>query len=111
MKISYLTFWSAKSGESQAEAYDANFEEVRIVDEMGWDTVWAGGVPLGSMVPHTLMLAAAIAARTSQIKIGTAVHLPGLKAAEEEFTTEVKAGGSFLHKPTWGLGREIRLGF
>ena len=98
MKISYLEFWTTKPGESHTQAYDASFEEIRALDEGGWDTVWSGGVPLRTMVPDTLLLAAAIAARTSRIKIGTAVHLPGLKAPGEEFTTEVKAGGSPINR-------------
>jgi alkanesulfonate monooxygenase SsuD/methylene tetrahydromethanopterin reductase-like flavin-dependent oxidoreductase (luciferase family) len=98
MKISYLAFWTTNDGESHAQAYDASFEEIRVLDEAGWDTVWSGGVPLRTMVPDTLLLAAAIAARTSRIKIGTAVHLPGLKAPGEEFTTDVKAGGSPINR-------------
>ena len=73
-------------------------KRIRVLDEAGWDTVWSGGVPLRTLVPDTLLLAAAIAARTSRIKIGTAVHLPGLKAPGEEFTTEVKAGGSPINR-------------
>ena len=98
MKISYLAFWITKPGESQAQAYDASFDEIRALDEAGWETVWSGGVPLRTMVPNTLLLAAAIAARTSRIKIGTAVHLPGLKAPGEEFTTEIEAGGSPINR-------------
>ena len=50
MKISYLAFWTTYRGESQAQAYDASFEEIRALDEAGWDTVWSGGVPLRTMV-------------------------------------------------------------
>ena len=98
MKISYLQFWITNPGESHAQAYDASFEEIRALDEAGWDTVWSGGVPLRTMVPDTLLLAAAIAAHTNRIKIGTAVHLPGLKAPGEEFTTDVEAGGSAINR-------------
>ena len=98
MKISYLQFWVSMQGESHTQTYDASFEEIRALDESGWDTVWSGGVPLRTMVPDTLLLAAAIAARTSRIKIGTAVHLPGLKARGEEFTTDIKEGGSPINR-------------
>ena len=98
MKISYLQFWVTMQGESHTQTYDASLEEIRVLDESGWDTVWSGGVPLRTLVPDTLLLAAAIAARTSRIKIGTAVHLPGLKAPGEEFTTDVKAGGSPINR-------------
>ena len=98
MKMSYLAFWTRMDDESEAQAYDASFEEIRAMDEAGWDTVWSGGVPLRTMVPSILLLAAAIAARTHRIKIGTAVHLPGLKAPSEEFTTKVKEGGSPINR-------------
>ncbi len=98
MRISYLNFWTAKGEESQAEAYHANLEEVISLDNTGWDTVWAGGVPIMGMIPDCLLLSAAIATRTNQIKIGTAVHLPGLKAPDEEFTSEVKEGGSSINR-------------
>ena len=45
MDISYITFWAAKPGESQQECFDANFNEVSAVEEMGWDGVWMGGFP------------------------------------------------------------------
>ena len=98
MKISYLQFWVSMQGESHTQTYDASFEEIRALDEAGWDTVWSGGVPLRTMVPDTLLLAASIAARTTRIKIGTAVHLPGLKAPGEGFTTDIKEGGSPINR-------------
>ena len=74
MDFGFLSFWTAKLNESQAEGAVANFKEIEALDEMGWDSVWVGGVPLGSNVSHPLVLASAIAARTRQIKIGTAVQ-------------------------------------
>ena len=55
-------------------------------------------MPLRTIVPDTLLLAASIAARTTRIKIGTAVHLPGLKAPGEGFTTDIKEGGSPINR-------------
>ena len=98
MKISYLAFWITNPGESEADVYDGSFDEIRMLDEAGWDTVWSGGVPLRTMVPNTLLLAAAIAACTKRIKIGTAVHLPGLKFDGEMFTTDVSDGGSDINR-------------
>ena len=96
MDISLISFWSAKPGESQEETFAANFSEVSAVDEMGWDAVWIGGTALGGVNPQPFALVSAIAARTSRIKIGTAVHLPGLKAPGERFVTEVAPGASII---------------
>jgi alkanesulfonate monooxygenase SsuD/methylene tetrahydromethanopterin reductase-like flavin-dependent oxidoreductase (luciferase family) len=96
MDIGYLTFWGAKSGESITEGYAANLEEVAAADEIGMDSVWVGGVPLGGIQP--LQIAPAIAARTRRIRIGTAVHLPHLRAPDEKFETEVTEGGSGIDR-------------
>ena len=105
MRISYLSFWTAKDDESQAEAYDANLKEILSLDGMGWDSVWLGGVPLMGMLPDPLLLCAAIAARTEEIKIGTAVHLPGLKTASSELTADIKEGGSTINRRGTTLDR------
>ena len=100
MDIGYITFWAAPPGESQEECFAANFNAVDAVDEMGWDTVWIGGVPSvhGGNDPHPLVLASAIATRTRRIKIGAAVHLPGLKAPGERFVSEVRQGASTIDR-------------
>ena len=98
MNFGFLSFWTAKLNESQAEGAVANYKEIEALDELGWDSVWVGGVPLGSNVSHPLVLASAIAARTSRVKIGTAVHLPGLKAPGEEYEKEVAKGGSTIER-------------
>lgn len=98
MEFGLLTFWGARSGEAQSEAFAENFNEVSEADQMGWDSVWVGGVPLGGMVSQHLVLANAIAARTNKIRIGTAVHIPGLKAPGEEFEAEVPKGGSTIDR-------------
>ena len=98
MDISLISFWSAMPGESQGECFAANFNEVNAADEMGWDGVWIGGVPLGGMDSQPLVLCSAIAAGTSRIKIGTAVHLPGLKAPGERFVAEVPEGASTIDR-------------
>ena len=98
MDIGLLTFWAAKPGESQGECFAASFKEIVCADEMGWDTVWTGGVPLGGNVPHPLLMACAIAGRTRRIKIGTAVHLPHLRAPGETFTTDVPQGASTIDR-------------
>ena len=98
MDISLISFWGAKPDESQGESYAANFKEVSAADEMGFDAFWSGAVPLGSMNSHPLFLASAIAARTRRIKIGTAVHLPNLRAPGERFSTDVPEGASTINR-------------
>ena len=66
----------------EAEAYTKNFEQVDAVEEMGWDYIWLGGGHFSRqsrMDPQVLMLAAVIAARTSNIKIGSSIHRPLMK--------------------------------
>ena len=96
MDIGFLTFWGPKQGESITEGYANNLKEVSAADEIGWDTVWVGGVPLGGVNPMTI--APAIAARTRRIRIGTAVHLPHLRAPGEKFETKVREGGSRIDR-------------
>jgi len=96
--IGLLTFCAAKPGESPEECYAATFDEIVCADEMGWDTVWTGGVPLRGNVSHPLLMAAAIAGRTRRIRIGTAVHLPHLRAPGEQFTTDVPEGASRIDR-------------
>ena len=96
MDIGYLTFWGAKPDESITEGYAANLKEVAAADEIGMDSVWVGGVPLGGIQP--LQIAPAIGAVTRRIRIGTAVHLPHLRAPGEKFETEVVEGGSRIDR-------------
>ena len=100
MDISFITFWSGSPGESNGESFAANLNDVSALDETGWDGVWLGGVPSvhGGNDPHPLVLASAVAALTSRIKIGTAVHLPGLKALGERFVSEVRQGASTIDR-------------
>ena len=96
MDIGFLTFWGAKPGESLAQGYANDLDKIVAADEMGWDAVWAGGTPLGGSNP--LLMSCGVAARTRRIRIGTAVHLPHLRAPEEEFTTDVPEGASRIDR-------------
>ena len=98
MDIGLLTFCARKPGESQEACYAATFNEIVCADEMGWDSVWTGGVPLRGNVSHPLLMAAAIAGRTRRIRIGTAVHLPHLRAPDERYTTDVPDGASRIDR-------------
>ncbi|MDA1127904.1 MAG: LLM class flavin-dependent oxidoreductase [Chloroflexi bacterium] len=73
----------------ESEAYTKNFEQVDAVEAMGWDYIWLGGGHFSrqaSMDPQVLMLAAVIAARTKNIKIGSSIHRPLMKLPGEELS-------------------------
>ena len=70
----------------EEEAYTKNYEEIDAVESMGWDYIWLGGGHFSkqaSMDPQVLMLAAVIAERTKNIKIGSSIHRPMMKLAGE----------------------------
>lgn len=73
----------------EADAYTKNFEQVDAVEEMGWDYICLGGGHFSkqaSMDHQVLMLAAVIAERTKNIKIGSSIHRPLMKLDEEELS-------------------------
>ncbi len=73
----------------ESEAYTKNFEQVDAVEAMGWDYIWLGGGHFSkqaSMDPQVLMLAAVIAERTKNIKIGSSIHRPLMKLPGEELS-------------------------
>ncbi|MDE0823786.1 MAG: LLM class flavin-dependent oxidoreductase [Dehalococcoidia bacterium] len=73
----------------ESEAYTKNFEQVDAVESMGWDYIWFGGSHFSkqaSMDPQVLMLAAVVAARTKNIKIGSSIHRPLMKLPGEELS-------------------------
>jgi alkanesulfonate monooxygenase SsuD/methylene tetrahydromethanopterin reductase-like flavin-dependent oxidoreductase (luciferase family) len=79
-----------KGGELlESEAYTKNFEQVDFIESMGWDYIWLGGGHFStqaSMDPQVLMLAAVIAARTKNIRIGSSIHRPLMKLTGEELS-------------------------
>ena len=73
----------------ESEAYTKNFEQVDFIESMGWDYIWLGGGHFStqaSMDPQVLMLAAVIAARTKNLRIGSSIHRPLMKLAGEELS-------------------------
>jgi len=100
-------FLSAKS-RSQAEAFAQSFAQIEAAEEWGLDVVWLAEIhmnPTRSLLSAPLTVASAIAARTSRIKIGTAVQiLPlghPLRLAEETATIDQISGGRLI----FGVGR------
>ncbi|MCH2513610.1 MAG: hypothetical protein DSY78_11775 [Chloroflexi bacterium] len=73
----------------ESEAYVKNFEQVDFIESAGWDYIWLGGGHFStqaSMDPQVLMLAAVIAARTKNIRIGSSIHRPLMKLTGEELS-------------------------
>jgi alkanesulfonate monooxygenase SsuD/methylene tetrahydromethanopterin reductase-like flavin-dependent oxidoreductase (luciferase family) len=84
------------------EYYAECLDEVALADRLGLDAVWLSEHHLtdDGMTPAPLVLAAAIAARTSRIRIGTSVlvlplHHP-LRVAEEAAVVDLLSGGRLV---------------
>ena len=100
-------FWSTRAS-SQPEAFAHSFAEIAAAEEWGLDAVWLAEIhmnPTRALVTAPLIVASAIAARTSRIKIGTAVQiLPlghPLRLAEETATIDQISNGRLI----FGIGR------
>ncbi len=98
--------WSR--GCTETEAFDLSFEEVDAAERWGLDVMWLAelrAAPTRSVLSAPLNVATAIAARTSRMKIGTAVQvLPlchPLRIAEEAATVDQISHGRLI----FGIGR------
>jgi alkanesulfonate monooxygenase SsuD/methylene tetrahydromethanopterin reductase-like flavin-dependent oxidoreductase (luciferase family) len=98
--------WSP--GQSEAAAFRQSFEQVDAAEAWGLDAMWLAELhiaPYRSVLAAPLAIAAAIAARTSRMKIGTAVQvLPlchPLRLAEEAATVDHISQGRLI----FGVGR------
>jgi len=96
------------SGTSEAQAFENAFELVDVAERWGLDAVWLAELhfsPKRSVLASPMLLAGAIGARTSKIKIGTAVQiLPlchPLQLAEEAATVDHISHGRLI----FGVGR------
>ncbi len=74
-----------RPGQSEAEAFATAFEQVDAAERWGLDAIWLAEIhmaPERSVCAAPLTIASAIAARTSNIKIGLGVQvLPLVPAA------------------------------
>ena len=93
---------------TQTEAFAQSFAQIEAAENWGLDVVWLAEIhmnPSRSLLTAPLTVAAAIAARTNRIKIGTAVQiLPlghPLRLAEETATIDQISGGRLI----FGVGR------
>ena len=95
-------------GFSQADAFDRSFEQIDAAERWGLDVMWLAelhAAPTRSVLAAPLTLAAAIAARTTRMKIGTAVQVLPLchpmRLAEEVATVDQISRGRLI----FGVGR------
>ena len=92
----------------QSAAFDQALAEIQAAEEYGLDAVWLAelhGAPERSVLSAPMMLASAIGASTSRVKIGIAVQvLPlshPLRLAEEAATVDQISHGRLIY----GIGR------
>jgi len=95
-------------GDAHTEAFANGFAEIDAAERMGLDVVWLGELhmdPTRSVLSAPLTVASAVAARTTRIKIGTAVQVLPLghpvRIAEEAATVDQISGGRLI----FGVGR------
>src|SRR5512144_1795531 len=95
-------------GLSEREVFDCSFEQIDAAERWGLDVMWLAelhAAPTRSVLAAPLTLAAAIAARTKRMKIGTAVQVLPLchpmRLAEEVATVDQLSKGRLI----FGVGR------
>ena len=100
------------SGISNAEIYAETLEHIEAMEALGFDVVWLTEHHFidDSYLPATLTMAAAVAARTERVTIGTAVlllplHDP-LHVAEEAAVVDLLSGGRL--RLGLGLGYKLQ---
>src|SRR5438128_4051243 len=96
------------TAKGDSAAFDRALDEVETAERVGLDAIWLAelhGAPERSVLSAPMMVASAIAARTSTIKIGIAVQvLPlshPLRLAEEAATIDQISHGRLIY----GIGR------
>jgi alkanesulfonate monooxygenase SsuD/methylene tetrahydromethanopterin reductase-like flavin-dependent oxidoreductase (luciferase family) len=108
MKVGVLQFfsWPGRHGPLD-EVYSRALERIEIMDRGGFDAVWLAEhhFTTFSVCPSVHMLGVLAAARTKQLRIGTAVSLAALyhplRLAEEVALLDMLSGG----RVNWGAGR------
>jgi alkanesulfonate monooxygenase SsuD/methylene tetrahydromethanopterin reductase-like flavin-dependent oxidoreductase (luciferase family) len=108
MEFGLMLEFQPAASSVEADGFAQSLEQVDIAEKLGLDVVWLADlhfVPQLSVLSSPLIVAAAIAARTSRIRIGTAVQvLPlyhPLRLAEDVATVDHLSRGRFI----FGVGR------
>jgi alkanesulfonate monooxygenase SsuD/methylene tetrahydromethanopterin reductase-like flavin-dependent oxidoreductase (luciferase family) len=108
MEFGMFHEFQALPGENPAQSFANSFAQVDAAERWGLDAMWLAELhfaPERSVLASPLILAAAIAARTERMKIGTAVQvLPlchPLRLAEEVATVDQLSRGRLI----FGVGR------
>lgn len=112
MKVGVLQFFSWPERRVALETvYKRALERIEIMDRTGFDAVWLAEHHFStfSVCPSVHMMGTMAAARTSRLRIGTAVSLAALyhplRLAEEVALLDVLSGG----RVNWGAGRGFSL--
>jgi alkanesulfonate monooxygenase SsuD/methylene tetrahydromethanopterin reductase-like flavin-dependent oxidoreductase (luciferase family) len=108
MKVGVLQFFGWRDRSIPLEdVYERALARIEIMDRTGYDAVWLAEHHFTgySVCPSVHVMAAHIAARTTNLRIGTAVTLAAfyhpLRIAEEVALLDVLTGGRI----NWGAGR------
>ena len=108
MDFGMFTDFHVRGRMTQAQAFEESFSQVMEAERMGMDSVWLAEhhfTPDRSVLASPLVIASAIAARTSTLRVGLAVQvLPltnPLRVAEEAATVDHISQGRF----EFGIGR------
>lgn len=107
MKFGVLQFFSWNRRIPLATVYERALQRIEIMDEGGYDAVWLAEHHFNtySVCPSVVTMGTHIAARTKNLRIGTAVTLSAfyhpLRLAEELAMLDILSGGRL----NWGAGR------
>ena len=108
MKFGVLQFFSWPERRVELETvYARALERIEIMDQTGYDAVWLAEHHFNSfsVCPSVHIMGTHVAARTQNLRIGTAVSLAAfyhpLRLAEEVALLDILSGG----RVNWGAGR------
>jgi alkanesulfonate monooxygenase SsuD/methylene tetrahydromethanopterin reductase-like flavin-dependent oxidoreductase (luciferase family) len=108
MKFGVLQFFSWPQRRVGLETvYERALQRIDVMDQTGYDAVWLAEHHFNtySVCPSVHIMGTHVAARTKNLRIGTAVSLAGmyhpLRLAEEVALLDVLSGG----RVNWGAGR------
>src|SRR6266581_4269137 len=78
MNFGLLTECYVREGKSHTQAFDDSFEQIAAAEALGFDSVWVVEQhfrPWSATIASPMVMASAIAARTSRVRIGLAVQV------------------------------------